>query len=563
MPDLALFHSVALWLLIALFIALLVSVLLLFIRRRRKEHPYSPDDTVMQTTLFMPDELDNQHLHDLLSLSTEWLWSTDEHHHYQTISDGLLTHAGIPPAALIGHSPWRAPWRALTPAAWHVYHAQVKARQPVKIIVKTPSRSDETRFRFFELKGFPVKNDEQFIGYYGVACDISERMDLFYALEESQTLYRELINSVSEVVFRTDDEGRLTQLNHAWSQLTSGSPQYALERPLLSFIHPDDQHTFNIQMSAVISGEQDEFSDEFRLLTPDGKVRWIEATATRLPLPRAHARRTGENASGEAAGLIGTLNDITPRKISEMTLRNITQELEMRVRQRTAELEASNRELEAFSYSVSHDLRAPLRAIDGFARILEEDIGDQLTPDAATHLERIRAASQRMSDLIDSLIELARVTRQALRKEYVNLSEIAVQIIDELKAEDPAKQVDVKVTSDLMASCDRTLMRVVLENLLGNAWKFSAGRSPAQISFTADHDGAQRVFCVSDNGAGFDMAFADKLFSPFQRLHDKAHFSGSGIGLANVKKIIERHGGKVWAESSPEHGAQFFFTLGV
>jgi hypothetical protein len=262
-------------------------------------------------------------------------------------------------------------------------------------------------------------------------------------------------------------------------------------------------------------------------------------------------------------GLAGTLDDITARRVAEMTLRNINQELEARVKLRTAELEASNRELEGFSYSVSHDLRAPLRAIDGFARILEEELDDQLDENARGHIERIRKASTRMAHLIDDLIELARLTRQSLHRETFDLSEIALQIVEELRAEEPERKVEVEITTDLMVTADRTLMRVVLENLLHNAWKFSSRKEIAHISFSAERERERRVFCVSDDGAGFDMAFAGNLFRPFHRLHGSAEFPGSGIGLANVQRIIQRHGGRIWAESEPGKGAKFCFTLGA
>ncbi|WP_237269429.1 sensor histidine kinase [Pseudothauera hydrothermalis] len=228
---------------------------------------------------------------------------------------------------------------------------------------------------------------------------------------------------------------------------------------------------------------------------------------------------------------------------------------------RTAELENANRELEAFSYSVSHDLRAPLRAIDGFARILEEELDGTLTPSARAHLERIRKATERMAQLIDDLLNLARLTRQPLARETVDLSELAAQIIDELRAEQPERHVTVDIQPQMLALADRNLMRIVLDNLLRNAWKFSARQPQAHIGFWVEHDRNRKIYCVRDNGAGFDMAYAANLFRPFHRLHAEQDFAGTGIGLATVQRIIARHGGAVWARSRPGEGAQFFFTL--
>ena len=231
------------------------------------------------------------------------------------------------------------------------------------------------------------------------------------------------------------------------------------------------------------------------------------------------------------------------------------------MRVRTAELEASNRELEAFSYSVSHDLRAPLRAIDGFAQIVAEDYAPRLDETGREYLQRIRVATQKMARLIDDLIDLARLTRQAMKREQVNLSQIVEQILSELRQEDPDRLIEIHVEPRLIAAADRALIRVALENLLRNAWKFTSRREVAQIRFHAEMRDRQIIYCVSDNGAGFDMSFASKLFLPFHRLHGISEFAGTGIGLATVQRVIQRHEGRVWAQSAPDEGASFFFTL--
>ena len=224
------------------------------------------------------------------------------------------------------------------------------------------------------------------------------------------------------------------------------------------------------------------------------------------------------------------------------------------------ELAGTNAELQSFSYSVSHDLRTPLRSIEGFSQIVLEDYADRLDEEGRGHLERVRAASRHMSNLIDDLLDLSRVTRKPLHRQSVDLSALAHEIADELREADPTRQVALDVEEDLRAEGDARLLRVALENLLGNAWKFTAGEEEARVEFGAER-GEELTYYVRDNGAGFDMNYAGKLFGAFQRLHPAEEFEGNGIGLATVQRVIRRHGGRVWAEGTPNHGATFYFTL--
>ncbi|WP_438481262.1 ATP-binding protein [Oleiharenicola lentus] len=241
----------------------------------------------------------------------------------------------------------------------------------------------------------------------------------------------------------------------------------------------------------------------------------------------------------------------------------VYQELEKRVRDRTAQLHSANQELEAFSYSVSHDLRAPLRAIKGFAGILQLDASQNLDETSRLHLSRILEESARMGSLIEDLLRLSQVTRSELNRESVNLSDLVTRICNGLAVQNPQRQVELTITPQLTATCDRGLITAVLENLLSNAWKYSSKvQGAARVQFGSVHqaDGTPAFF-VRDNGAGFDMNHALRLFAPFQRLHSAAEFPGTGVGLATVQRIVHRHGGRIWAEAQPGRGATFFFTL--
>jgi PAS domain S-box-containing protein len=312
--------------------------------------------------------------------------------------------------------------------------------------------------------------------------------------------------------------------------------------------------------------------------TPDPRTELIKSFGIRAyachPLV-AHGRllgtlsfgtRTRAQLTDEDLSLMKAVADqvaiAMQRQQQERAIQSLNAELEERVRARTAELEAANKELEAFCYSVSHDLRAPLRTIDGFSQALLEDLGHQLKADDVSNLQRVRAGCQRMGQLIDDLLKLSRLSRAVITTQPVNLSALAEAVAAELRHTAPERQVEFHIAGNLQTAGDPQLLQVALMNLLGNAWKFTGQSSDALIEVGARERGSlSTVFFVRDNGAGFDMKYADKLFAPFQRLHGQAEFPGLGIGLATVQRIIRRHGGRVWAEAAPGQGATFFFTL--
>ncbi len=281
-------------------------------------------------------------------------------------------------------------------------------------------------------------------------------------------------------------------------------------------------------------------------------------------------RRSTVAGRGEIGVLSGAFNRMADdlrtyldaRRQAEESLRKAHDDLEERVKERTEQLAAANRELEAFSYSVSHDLRAPLRAIDGFSIALAEDCSGRLDETGKDYLRRIRSGCARMGALIDDLLKLSRLTRGELRRETVDLTGVAASLANELRESAPGRNVKFVIAPGIRVDGDPTLLRAAMENLIGNAWKFTRTRESARIEFGRVLRDGRPVFFVKDDGVGFDMQYAAKLFGAFQRLHSAAEFEGSGIGLATVKRIVHRHGGLVWAEGEPGKGATFYFTLG-
>ena len=267
--------------------------------------------------------------------------------------------------------------------------------------------------------------------------------------------------------------------------------------------------------------------------------------------------------SSDVAELVQSFKSLTEqRRLAAEEIRTLNMELEQRVNDRTSQLEAANRELDAFAYSVSHDLRAPLRGIDGFSLALLEDYDDKLDTQGKDYLLRIRNACVRMGRLIDDLLQLSRITRSEMRLEAVDLSEMVRSIAEELERSDRGRGVEVQISPAVIADADPVLIRTVLENLVGNAWKFTRHTGRPRIEFGVTEDAGSKVYFVRDNGAGFNMEYVDRLFSAFQRLHKSDEFEGTGIGLASVQRIIHRHGGRIWAEGAEGEGAAFYFTLG-
>jgi PAS domain S-box-containing protein len=400
----------------------------------------------------------------------------------------------------------------------------------------------------------PVKDlGGSIINFVAIKEDITEHKRAEQARLESEARFRELFETSKDGIAMVDPQGRYVDCNQAYLDLLGLAAREELIARSFEAFTPDEYlHQPRSQLRAGLGRFQEE-NLEF-------EKEYLRKTGERVPVEmRVWLRR---DQGGNLVGRWVIARDITERRQAAMRLEQLNGELEERVQQRTAMLEATNAELDAFSYSVSHDLRAPLRAIDGFTEILAEACGDQLNDEARHALQRVRAGTRRMGQLIDDLLRLSRAGRGDLSRKRLDLSAMAQALLADFSQGEPARSAAFRVEPGLAASGDPGLVRSVLENLLGNAWKYTSRVPEARIEFFRESqpDGSS-AFCVRDNGAGFDMAYADKLFTAFQRLHAAQDFEGSGIGLAIVQRIIRRHGGRVWAKGAVAEGASFFFTL--
>lgn len=362
-----------------------------------------------------------------------------------------------------------------------------------------------------------------------------------FALQESEERYRWVVSNIPVVTFATDANGIFTlsegkgldKLGLRSGQIV-GESIFDLYREFPDILEP---------VRSALAGQE---------TRREVSIKGVHFDVFYTPL---------FDENGKVVRVIGLANDVTSHKISEENIRQLNLDLENRVRERTAQFEIANKELEAFSYSVSHDLRAPLRGINGWSQALLEDYHDQLDEQAVQYIQRVLSESRRMGDLIDGMLNLSRLTRTEMNKKEVNLSAIAESIAERLKGDSIVREVEFVIEPNLIARGDTNLLEVVLANLLENAFKFTSKKARPRIEFGRTDIQGSPAFFVKDNGAGFDSSYAQKLFGAFQRMHKNSEFPGTGIGLATVQRIIHRHGGVIWAEARVDEGATFYFTL--
>jgi signal transduction histidine kinase/CHASE3 domain sensor protein len=375
------------------------------------------------------------------------------------------------------------------------------------------------------------------------------------SLSEQSRTFELVLNSIGEGLVAADENGKFVLWNPAAEKILGRGPTAIPTAEWSSYYEvylPDGVTPFpptKLPLARALRGE--ECDVEMVVHNPQsGKALWIEATA--------HPMR---DTSGIAKGGVLVMRDATQKKNDEIEIRRLNEDLEQRVVQRTAELQAANKEMEAFTYSVSHDLRAPLRHISGFTRILVEEYGTSLPAEAHQHLQRIEQGTVRMGRLVDELLSLTRVGRQPLALQVTGLDSIVREVVVMLAPEIEDREVEWKIAPLPFVECDPTLIRQVFQNLISNALKYSRPRAHAVIEIGQMEKAGQPVIFVRDNGVGFSMKYADKLFGVFQRLHRAEDFEGTGVGLATAHRIIQKHGGQIWAEAELDRGATFYFTL--
>ncbi|MES2644124.1 MAG: MASE1 domain-containing protein [Myxococcota bacterium] len=381
----------------------------------------------------------------------------------------------------------------------------------------------------------------------GMATDITERKRAEEALQRSEERLRYVVAATHDAIYDLDVLTGTVWRNERYEVLfgPTAGPDVWMAR-----IHPDDRARVLASLRAASDAHARTWAEEYRFTRPDGSYARVLDNAYLLYGP-----------DGEQIRMIGALADVTERREAQAALELANRELEQRVERRTAELAAAFEQMESFSYSISHDLRGPLRAINGFGKALEEELAHLGSRDANEYLARIRAASRHMGELIDDLLTLSRAGRAEVRHEAVNLGSIVSTVVQELRDGEPERIVTVNVEPGLIVCGDPGLLRIVLQNLLANAWKFTSQHPTARIDIGRLELGEETAYFVRDDGAGFDERYSGKLFRPFERLHRTTEFPGTGIGLATTHRIIARHGGRVWAKGAVEAGATFYFTV--
>ena len=378
--------------------------------------------------------------------------------------------------------------------------------------------------------------------------DIEHEVEARRALAESEERYRTLTETSPDFIFLIGRDLRLRFANRVVAEAFGRDPGSLAGMSLADLFGAETAARMRAGLETVFASGEARHT-EVPTAGPWG-TRWLATWLVPVRGP-----------SGTVEHVYGVSRDIDELKRAEQDLAALNAELERRVEERTAQLKAANEELEAFAWAVSHDLRAPLRAVDGFSELVLEDEGDALSEEGRADLERVRAGAQRMGKLIDALLALSRLGRKPISVGRVDLSRLARRLAGELAELDPGRAVDVRIAPGCKVTSDADLLEVVLANLLGNAWKFTAGRDPAHVEFGELQQEDGRVFYVRDDGAGFDPAHAERLFQPFQRLHPEGEYPGTGIGLATVRRTVTRLGGRCWAEGEPGRGATFFFTV--
>jgi PAS domain S-box-containing protein len=489
----------------------------------------------------------------LTELSADWFWEQDENFRFVVVEGSRLPPLLPPGKTVLGITRWDIP-NSEPDGGWDDHRAQLERHEPFRDFEVRRLAPDGT-LRVHSLSGSPIFQDGgRFAGYRGVGRDITDSRRAEEALRESQRALSALMSNLPGMAYRCRNEPSwpLQFVSEGGFALTGWRPDALLSGRVAygDLIHPDDRGPVWAQTQAAMA-EDRPFELSYRITAADGSEKWVweRGAAVRGP-------------GGDLVAVEGFVIDVTERRRAQDEVARLNGELEERVKHRTAQLQAANAELEAFAYSIAHDLRSPLTSIDGFSHTLAEICAEALGDQGRHYLGRIRAGVRQMSDLTDAMLSLARLSRVKLKWDTVDMGALARSILAQLQESHPGRDATLEAPAHLYAHGDPRLLTQVIANLMGNAWKFSSGKPQTRIHLDAriGKDG-ETIYFVADQGAGFDMAHASRLFGAFQRLHSPSEFEGTGIGLALVQKIISRHGGRIWAEARPGQGATFYFTL--
>ncbi|MCG3147038.1 MAG: Adaptive-response sensory-kinase SasA [Verrucomicrobiae bacterium] len=422
------------------------------------------------------------------------------------------------------------------------------------------NRAKDGTFYWVDTTIVPFLNDQgKPRQYIAIRADITARKMAEEALRQSEARLQTIVESLDEGLVVADLRGQLLHFNHAALEMHGYSSlaecrRHFQELPDTFELHAMDGTVWPVgqwPLARILRGE--------KLHDLEVRIRRINEAGWERVF--SYGGMLVNDATGMPMMAIVTISDITERVRAAAEIRHLNTALEQRVIERTAQLEMANKELEAFSYSVSHDLRSPLRAVDGFSQAVLEDYGDQLPEEGRRYLQSIRAGAQRMGALIDDLLAFSRLSRQALERQVVNADALVRAALEELAPLQQGRRIEWRIDKLPACQCDPMLLRQVWVNLLSNALKYTRKRDPAVIEIGCQTNSGSRVFWVRDNGTGFDMQYAPKLFGVFQRLHRAEDYEGTGVGLAIVQRVIHRHGGRVWTEAQVDRGATFYFTL--
>ena len=480
-------------------------------------------------------------------LTRDVYWEQDEHGILTRVDEGS---AGSPLRLRLGERRWDGGAMPLEAPDWDGHRRTIAQREPFAELAWVWV-DPACRVRVAIDSGMPrFDATGRFVGYAGLSRDAGAET---VADRARRLAVAALLSAAEPVVWIEAGTGTPADWHVIWAnaaacRLFDRTERELRQVPCRALFGPDSQ-------AAAAGLEQSLRSRRDARMHVDiarkyGETRSVEIRLEPLP---------GENALRPCAALL--MHDRSADQERLQQDGRAIERLRSKMRERSLELEVTAKELESFTYTVSHDLRAPIRVVEGFARILQEDYDDRLDRIGHDHLQRILSAASRMTQMIDALLGLSRLSGQPIVPEQVDLSRLADTIAEELRGAEPLRRATVRVQPGLLVEGDRTLLRVMLENLIGNAWKYTSKRPDAQIEFGCSGIGPDAVYCVADNGEGFDMRFADRLFGVFQRLHSSSEFPGTGVGLATVQRIVRRHGGRVWAESEPGRGSRFYFTL--